>query len=437
MAVIVILGMHRSGTSLLAETIAGLGAQMGPPEPLGRPAFDNGRGFWEHPGIMATQRDLLAALGRELASPEAALAMPPNWLDHPAARHARRRLTDLLLAELAALPRGGQFAFKDPRTCLLLPLWQHIFAELGLAPRHVLALRHPAEVAASLHRRDGIPPVLGEALWLRHHAEALRHLAGRPLLTVRYDALLAHPADSATAMAQALGLAPTGAAPADPALRHHHAETPAQLPLAEALFQVLAAPGNAADLGQRSAGLLAAFETGMAFLGSTPALLHAGLGDGGPKLPGALPLRLPGGTAAEREETHLSARRVVLRHGNAWCENLANGFKLHANAPGAAPVRLSFDGLPAEGGLRFSCDLALPDASEPMACRLRLLAGADQLVEASLTLVPGAQCPWQVTLPASTKATATLELEVEPAAGAAHGFHASVWFLSPLLERVP
>ena len=55
----------------------------------------------------------------------------------------------------------GYFGFKDPRTAELMPLWHQIFNELKLAPKLVLCLRNPAQVARSLDNVTGSIPQSG------------------------------------------------------------------------------------------------------------------------------------------------------------------------------------------------------------------------------------------------------------------------------------
>ena len=69
----------------------------------------------------------------------------------------------------------GYFGFKDPRTVRLMPVWHQIFNELKLAPKFVLCLRNPAQVARSLHARDGLDPANGEYRWLVHMIDFYRY----------------------------------------------------------------------------------------------------------------------------------------------------------------------------------------------------------------------------------------------------------------------
>jgi hypothetical protein len=71
---------------------------------------------------------------------------------------------------------GGatRIALKDPRLCLLLPLWTQALAALGYASRLVFIYRNPLEVAASIHRRNQIPARRGLQLWLYYNLRCLQ-----------------------------------------------------------------------------------------------------------------------------------------------------------------------------------------------------------------------------------------------------------------------
>ena len=78
--------------------------------------------------------------------------------------------------------------WKDPRLCLLLPLWRQVLPE---PVRAVLVLRHPYEVAASLSARDGVPWAWSIALWETYVRRATHDLEGLPVYVLSYADLLA------------------------------------------------------------------------------------------------------------------------------------------------------------------------------------------------------------------------------------------------------
>jgi hypothetical protein len=200
--VAVVLGAGRSGTSLLMQALAALGVRVSgeliPPRP------DNPRGFFEDVPIVRIQAKLLRALG---AWPFHSL--PADWQNHPATAEARLELSKLLAAQIAA---PGLWAFKDPRTAAFLPLWQTLFTELGVAPKHILALRHPGSVVASFQKAYGTPAAEAEDVWLRRTRDALAYTRAACHI-VHYEDWFTREAALLTDLVEYLELAPPAAPP--------------------------------------------------------------------------------------------------------------------------------------------------------------------------------------------------------------------------------
>jgi len=79
------------------------------------------------------------------------------------------------------------FGFKDPRTARLLPLWMKIFKQLDLAPKFILCLRAPSQIARSLQRRDGLDLAAGEYRTLIYLTDCFRYIARRNICIVDYE----------------------------------------------------------------------------------------------------------------------------------------------------------------------------------------------------------------------------------------------------------
>ena len=142
---VAIVGMHRSGTSLVAGLLAQAGLPLGE-ELLGANAH-NPHGNHEDTAFLALHDRLLAANGTDwtLAGAPDELVLPDGLRDE-AVRLATAR------GEAA---RGGAWGWKDPRTTVFLPLWEELLPDL----RVVVVFRRAATVAASLRRRRDPPLV--------------------------------------------------------------------------------------------------------------------------------------------------------------------------------------------------------------------------------------------------------------------------------------
>jgi hypothetical protein len=190
---ILVLGMHRSGTSAITRLIHMMGAWLGDEQDI-MPAHEheNPEGYWERLAIFNAHDNLLHTLNP-------CIAAHCSWI-YIANFNAERLTTvpdesiDPLRAELAILDSHRPWVVKDPRLCLLLPVWQTLLSE----PVYVLMHWHPLEVAGSLANRvdQPLPVGFGLALWekhILHILSALRALQGKRVLVVSHQRLLAEP----------------------------------------------------------------------------------------------------------------------------------------------------------------------------------------------------------------------------------------------------
>lgn len=195
---ILVLGMHRSGTSALTRVLNLLGADLG--SELLRPGFSNEKGFWEHRAAYEHNDRLLLGLNR---SWDDVRPLPDAWLERPIARDIRAQLVDEMRADFAS---SGLWAVKDPRLCRLVPLWSSIVTEIGASPVAVLVIRHPAEVARSLMARNEMSFEHGCLLWAMYMLEAERDTRAMPRCAVTYDQLLGDWSSVAERIRQELGV---------------------------------------------------------------------------------------------------------------------------------------------------------------------------------------------------------------------------------------
>ncbi len=203
--VVVVLGMHRSGTSVLTGTLGLLGAGM-PREPI--PAADeNQTGYWE-PGSIGTVHDaLFAELGLGWSLPFVDPASARNVLDQLGSEtkiaHWVEKLVECVENEYDPAP---VIVIKDPRMCRLMPLWLRVFEELDLEPSFVIPIRHPAEVIGSLKARDSFDAGRSMWLWMDHVLRAEHDTRGMTRVVVEYSQLLTNWRTTMTRINDALGL---------------------------------------------------------------------------------------------------------------------------------------------------------------------------------------------------------------------------------------
>lgn len=197
-SVILVLGMHRSGTSALTRVLNLLGAGLG--RDLLPQAPDNELGFWESAAVQKANDSVLEALGSAWCdfSPLPSDAADPSQLAAPLKVLAQALENDL--------PQNGMAVLKDPRLCRLTPLVLPLLARQGRTVKVAFIHRHPWEVACSLKKRNGFDHDFSLLLWLRHVLDAEVHTRGLARAVCAYEELLRDWAGVARRLERGLGL---------------------------------------------------------------------------------------------------------------------------------------------------------------------------------------------------------------------------------------
>jgi len=179
---IIVLGMHRSGTSAVARLLNLMGAYFGGENISTGASAENEKGFWERLDVRALNDSMLhnANCDWDRIAELDLDAIPEDFLNA-----YRRTARDIVLNLDAHRP----WFIKEPRLCILLPLWR---GALEL-PFCVHVFRHPLEVARSLKARNGIPIKVGLALWEAYNTKAIESSSDLPRLFVSYSELLSSP----------------------------------------------------------------------------------------------------------------------------------------------------------------------------------------------------------------------------------------------------
>lgn len=197
-ACILVLGMHRSGTSALTRVLNLLGCAL-PSDLLGA-NYSNPEGHWESLRAIEINDSLLNALGRRW---DDIRELPVDWLGRPETDIARQQIRAFVDREFSPYMLS---VLKEPRLCHLAPLWIEVLHEAGIQARIVIPVRHPAEVAYSLARRDGIAVGRTHLLWMQHLLQAEAASRGELRVLCHFHELLADWRTQAARIGSALNL---------------------------------------------------------------------------------------------------------------------------------------------------------------------------------------------------------------------------------------
>ena len=179
---LLVLGMHRGGTSATAGLLAQLGVQ--PPATLMPADRFNPEGYWESQRLWGVHERILQQAGSRWDSYS---RLDVDCLDP-------LRLKTLMVEARQGVHSefgdAAQFVIKDPRVCRFVPFWLRVLEEEGVAASAVLVLRSPVAIAQSLAARDTLEPELSVLIWLRHMLDAEFHTRHIRRSLVRYEDLV-------------------------------------------------------------------------------------------------------------------------------------------------------------------------------------------------------------------------------------------------------
>ena len=172
-----VVGMHRSGTSLVANLLHLCGLYLGQAEDLMPPSPDNEKGYWENLKFVQINEEILLALGGSWDFPPAAYN---GWHEEERIAPLRSK-AETLLREFSDHEPWG---WKDPRSSLTLPFWMNLIPELKI----VLCLRNPFEVSQSLRRRNHTANQSGLSLWWLYNRSVLDACRPANRIVTHYEA---------------------------------------------------------------------------------------------------------------------------------------------------------------------------------------------------------------------------------------------------------
>lgn len=196
---LVIVGMHRSGTSATTGALQCVGVQLGQKLYSGHSGI-NPKGYFEHSDIADTNEEALLGMG---SAWDDILPKEDGWWKNPELQPYAEKMKRYIRRDFSQSPL---WAVKDPRVSRMLPWWLQILASAGISPRFIFVVRSPDEVYRSLEKRDGFSREKSFMLWLLHYLEAERESRGHPRAFTLFENFLEDPAGELIKIGQRLGL---------------------------------------------------------------------------------------------------------------------------------------------------------------------------------------------------------------------------------------
>jgi O-antigen biosynthesis protein len=197
--IVVVLGMHRSGTSAIARALQVMGIDLG--SKLMPPKKDeNDFGFFEDLDLNQLNIKMLSALNSDWHF------TAPLETDFPNVLRKKGYLQEAVSVLGEKTWNCPTFAFKDPRTTRLLPFWKQVFEHCHLDVSYVAAVRNPISVAQSLSHRNEFDMEKGIVLWVSHNLAILEGIVQEnKSIFVDYDRFIDAPIDELNRISSHLG----------------------------------------------------------------------------------------------------------------------------------------------------------------------------------------------------------------------------------------
>jgi hypothetical protein len=178
--VIAVIGMGRTGSSLLARVLNLIGMELGNPDRIMGPARSNPKGHWEYVPFVEINDAILAAFGGSWDEPP---SFPRDWQKASGLDELREKARGIIREDFA---NSRLWGWKDPRASITLPFWQQLIPSM----QYIICLRDPLAVARSLQVRDGYSLEKGGRLWLTYVSNSIMNSIGAPRWFVYYEDLV-------------------------------------------------------------------------------------------------------------------------------------------------------------------------------------------------------------------------------------------------------
>ena len=167
--ILIILGMHRSGTSCITKIFNLTGIDLG--KNLLQPQRDNPQGFWEDWYLVQINQQILKNSNG-------------SWDKPPSEIHVSlKNKLDILSFIYNNRSKSKVFGFKDPRILLTWDAWKPYFKN------HVIVgvFRHPTSVSKSLYTRNQINEKFGNKLWYEYNSKLLEINKSENITFINFD----------------------------------------------------------------------------------------------------------------------------------------------------------------------------------------------------------------------------------------------------------
>ncbi|MCF7831353.1 MAG: hypothetical protein K9M36_00490 [Candidatus Pacebacteria bacterium] len=180
----IVLGMHRSGTSLVSGILSKLGVFLGREEDMLSQTVENPYGYFENNKVMSINDDILSVFG---GTWDTIPILQYGWQKDVRLNSIRDRI-ESFIHDMQS--QKAVWGIKDPRMPITLPLWQEYLPENTC---YIITYRNPIEIIYSLQKRKNITAVKNFfSLWSRTYSSIQECIHNKKNIYVSYNLLHAN-----------------------------------------------------------------------------------------------------------------------------------------------------------------------------------------------------------------------------------------------------
>ena len=181
--IFIVLGMHRSATSLTAGILSSYGMYTGKKEDLFKANKANQRGFFENKHINLLDEVIWCEnkiYSSSCITKRAILFKNTKY---------KADINTIIKNLIEGSGNGQDIFIKDPRMCVTLPVWEKEIQKYKLKENIIVVFRHPFEVAKSLQKRDNMNFIYALKLWFYYNLSILYCISNcdTPVLVLNHE----------------------------------------------------------------------------------------------------------------------------------------------------------------------------------------------------------------------------------------------------------
>ena len=173
--IVLVIGMHRSGTSLTTRIVNMMGYTIGNGADIIEADSGNPTGYWEHRSFVSLNRKLLAA----------------NLLPGTVSNFLFPKLKEKAAELILSFKDCNRIVLKDPIASITLPFWveciKTCLPENAVNVSTVICVRNPLDVSKSLQNRGLFEKNINCWLWEKYLSSAIKNSEGLPSFIMQYE----------------------------------------------------------------------------------------------------------------------------------------------------------------------------------------------------------------------------------------------------------